>query len=153
MIESLAARRSVIPPTGEEGREKSRSKKKREKACTPIPIRFPPGGNAGFYSVHAGNDFTFSVLYTDSELTCVKNVYSWGYGSEGNHALNNHLHLRTPRESSHVMGILGRCSKFDLQCRGSQVSVGCAPKPKLRSLEPSPDYVKVDLSITQGSNS
>ncbi|GMH81509.1 hypothetical protein TrST_g5578 [Triparma strigata] len=112
---------SVIPPTGEEGREKSRSKKKREKACTPIPIRFPPGGNAGFYSVHAGNDFTFSVLYTDSELTCVKNVYSWGYGSEGNHALNNHLHLRTPRESSHVMGILGRCSKFDLQCRGSQV--------------------------------
>lgn len=75
---------SVIPPTRDGGKGgESRGKKKRiEKACTPIPIRFPPRGNAGFYSVHAGGDFTFSVLYDDAELTCVRNVYSWGYGSE-----------------------------------------------------------------------
>ena len=94
---------SKVPPTG--SREKVRKDPtKKDCACSPIPIRFPPGVQGGEYHVQCGAEFTFATC-TDEEGGVAK-CYSWGVGGDGQHGMNSHLHLRTPRENQHIKSIV-----------------------------------------------
>eukprot|EP00520_Triparma_pacifica_P014637 CAMPEP_0118638604 /NCGR_PEP_ID=MMETSP0785-20121206/3780_1 /TAXON_ID=91992 /ORGANISM="Bolidomonas pacifica, Strain CCMP 1866" /LENGTH=648 /DNA_ID=CAMNT_0006529879 /DNA_START=11 /DNA_END=1953 /DNA_ORIENTATION=- len=109
---------SKVPPTGE--REKSRKDpSKKDCACSPIPIRFPRGVQGGQYDLECGAEFAFSTC-TDTRggVKC----YSWGIGGDGQHAMNCHLHLRTPRENQHIQQIArasGEGAETKIFARGS----------------------------------
>ena len=102
---------SKIPPTGTSKSSKSEPSQNKDRCCTPIPIRLPPGSSTGLFDLVCGSEFTFVTAYNndpldDENYRRFKNSYSFGHGSEGQHALNNHLHLRTPRENEHICDIV-----------------------------------------------
>ena len=97
---------SKVPPTG--NREKSRrDPTKKDCACSPIPIRFPRGVQGGDYQVECGAEFTFSTCFDTTDEGNFVKFHSWGIGGDGQHAMNCHLHLRTPRENQHIQNIAG----------------------------------------------